>query len=169
MKFKKNEKTAEIVGVSFGDGSLTKRKDNKLRFQMRGNIEEREYYDKHIKPLFDNSLGTMHIANYSGKKPYYGISSDSQEICKRLNLLGIPIGPKKELSIPQWIKQEQGYLRNFLRGIVDTDGSVFCGRDYNYPRKRHGKLRMSIGSTSSILISDIGKSLKDFGLDIKYP
>ena len=36
----KNEKAAEIVGLAFGDGSLTTRKNERLRFQMRGHIEE---------------------------------------------------------------------------------------------------------------------------------
>ena len=52
MKVIKNDKTAELVGLSFGDGSLTRRKDSDvLRFQLRGDVsEDRDHYFSHIIP-----------------------------------------------------------------------------------------------------------------------
>ena len=50
----KNSNIAEIIGLSFGDGGLTERKNtNRLRFQLRGHlIEDRKHYDDYIIPLF---------------------------------------------------------------------------------------------------------------------
>lgn len=161
----KNEKTAEIVGLCFGDGSLTKRKEGRLRFQMRGNIkEDKEHYDLYIKPLFDKVIGKVNLAVYNGRKPYYGIATENQERCTYLNLLGVPVGIKRELAIPIWISSDDNYLKCFLRGFIDTDGSVFCGKDYNYPEKGHIKIRMSIISTSKNLIKEINQALSNIGI-----
>lgn len=164
MKLIKNEKTAEIVGLCFGDGSLIRRKSgknkDKLRFQMRGHIiEDKEHYDTYVKPLFDKIIGDVSIATYEGKKPYYGIASENQKICNYLKFLGVPVNTKEELQIPNWIISNKEYLKCFLRGFIDTDGSVFCGKDYNYPKKKHIKIRMSIASISHNFIKEVSGSL----------
>ena len=168
MKPNKNEKTAEIVGMSLGDGSLTIRNDKKnkglLRFQMRGHVEERIYYDQYVKSLFDKHIGVVQITHYKGKNASYGICSEKNEVCRNLHYLGIPIGVKKELQIPSWIKQNTHHLRGFIRGFFDTDGSVFCGKDYNYPEKKHIKIRMSGVSISFQFIKEISQSLSHLGV-----
>ena len=47
---KKNENTAELIGLSFGDGGLTYRKNsNRVKFQLRGHLtEDKEHYDSYI-------------------------------------------------------------------------------------------------------------------------
>ena len=169
MKVTKNEKTAEIVGLCFGDGSLTRRHSgknkNKLRFQLRGDIkEDKEHYNAYIKPLFDGIIGKIPTTIYNGKKPYYGICTENIKICDYLVSLGVPVGVKKELKIPNWIIYNKEYLRGFLRGFIDTDGSVFCGKDYNYPEKKHIKIRMSVASISYKIIQEINESLKELGI-----
>ncbi|MAE13627.1 hypothetical protein CMO92_03605 [Candidatus Woesearchaeota archaeon] len=161
---KKNKYVAEIVGLSFGDGSLTFRKNGSLRYQLRGHVEEKVFYDKHIIPLFEKNIGKVNITHYTGKKPYYGICSENQYLCLGLKSLGIPVGPKKDLKIPAWIKSDESFLKMFLRGLFDTDGSLFCGKDYNYSEKKHIKLRMSLASTSYNLIKEVSLSLKRLGI-----
>lgn len=164
MRTLHNEKTAEIVGLSLGDGSLTVRKNGKLRYQLRSSVEEKRYYDAYIKPLFNTSLGNVLITHYEGRKPYYGIYSENQKMCNFLKIMGIPVGIKGELNIPAWIKNNTTYLKRFIRGFVDTDGSVFCGRDYNHPKKKHVKIRMSVASVSYNIIEEVNKSLKQLGI-----
>lgn len=164
-----DEKTAEVVGLSFGDGSLTRRLSGKdkgrFRFQLRGDTtEDREHYDSYVKPLLDQNIGKVNFVTSRGKTPCYGIYSERKEICKRLSNLGIPIGVKKELIIPEWIKNNSRNAQAFLRGYFDTDGSVFCGKDYNYPEKRHIKIRISFVSTSFLLLSEVSRILKNLGV-----
>src|SRR3989344_1366634 len=160
----KNEKAAEIVGLAFGDGSLTTRKNERLRFQMRGHIEENQFYNVHVISLLNNNLGHVCTTHYQGKKPYYGIYSERKDFCNSLRLLGVPTGVKKNLTIPSWIKSNKTYLIAFIRGLVDTDGSVFCGKDYNHPELPHKKIRMSIGSVSAQFILEISMALKSLGV-----
>ena len=165
MKVIKNEKTAEIVGLCFGDGSLTRRHSGKnkgkLRFQMRGHItEDREHYDSHIKPLIDEIIGTIPTTIYKGKKPYYGISTESSTICNYLVSLGVPIGIKKELKVPEWILEKKEFISGFLRGFFDTDGCIFCQKSYNTKNNLHRLVKIIFGSISSKLISAVHSLLK---------
>ncbi|MBI2652527.1 hypothetical protein HYX00_03605 [Candidatus Woesearchaeota archaeon] len=123
MEVIKNEKTAEIVGLCFGDGSLTRRHSGKnkgrLRFQMRGSItEDREHYDNYVKPLFDEVINKIPITVYNGKKPYYGVSTESSIICDYLVSLGVPVGVKRELKVPEWIFENKYFIKGFLRGFL---------------------------------------------------
>lgn len=170
MKLIKNENTAEIVGLSFGDGSLTRRlsgdSKDKLRFQLRGDItEDREHYTNYIIPLFNKTLGiNIKSVTCNGKDKSYGIASYNQEVCKSLQELGIPIGVKGELQIPMWITSKDVFTKCFIRGLMDTDGSVYCGRDYNYPKKGYIKIRMSITSISKNLMEQTSSLLKHLGI-----
>lgn len=104
---KRNKRTAELVGLSFGDGGLTSVKEtNLMKFQLRGSLtEDKEHYDNYIislfnreimNPLFGRGVGIV----FNKNKGFYGISVGSIRIEKVLNYLGIPSGPKKELYIP---------------------------------------------------------------------
>ena len=170
MEVIKNEKTAEIVGLSFGDGSLTRRHSGKnkgrLRFQLRGNItEDKEHYDNFIIPLFNDTFGiNIKPVICNGKDKSYGISIENQKVCELLQELEIPVGIKDELQIPSWITSNGEFTKCFLQGLMDTDGSVFCGKDYNYPAKGYIKIRMGICSTSKNLIKEVSELLKILGI-----
>ena len=51
MNFNLSENLAEICGIHAGDGYL--RNDGKrIELDISGNMEEKEFYDKHVIPLF---------------------------------------------------------------------------------------------------------------------
>lgn len=167
----RNENTAELVGLSFGDGGLTYRKGtNKARFQLRGHlIEDKEHYNNHIIPLFNQEI-MFPIFNrevrtvFSKTKNFYGISVESPKIEKHLNYVGIPSGAKKELFIPEWIKVNKKHVVNFLRGFLDTDGCVTCQRNYSIKKnKYHTQIRIYLSCTSKNLMKEIYEILKEFG------
>lgn len=171
MLVNRNEDTAELVGLSFGDGGLTYRSNsNRVKFQLRGDMrEEKENYDNHIaplfnkeimKPLFNRDVGFV----YNIKKNFYGISVESVKIEEPLNYLGIPSGVKKEINIPNWIKSDKVYLVRFLRGFFDTDGTIFCSRNYSIKdNKYHTQIKIGMTSISKDLIKDIYEALLSLG------
>ena len=168
MKINKNEKIAEIVGLSFGDGSLTRRKTrNKLRFQLRGDMsEDREHYNSYIIPLFNVNV-TLPLVNKetsivesNKNKRSYGIAIESNEVGIFLNECGIPIGRKLELIIPQWIKSKRKNTIYFLRGFFDTDGTIFCQKNYSLKKiKKHTQIRLKLSTTSKRLAEDLKEML----------
>jgi len=101
---------AELVGLAFGDGSLTKRKNGNLRFQLRGDAnEDKPHYLNHIAPMINHYLVqpllNKNISFVEAKKPWpsFGVAIESNIVCEFLNNLGIPIGRKTKLAIPFWI------------------------------------------------------------------
>jgi hypothetical protein len=171
MLVKKNANTAELVGLSFGDGGLTKRSGtNRMKFQLRGDgKEEKENYDNYIAPLFNkeimNPIFHRDVGFVFNKRiNFYGISVESVKIEKYLNFLGIPSGVKKELQIPEWIKKNSNYTKRFLRGFFDTDGSIHCQRNYSIKNnKYHTQIRLSLVCTSKNLMNEICGSLRKLG------
>jgi len=170
---KRNENTAEFVGLSFGDGGLTYRTGTKsLRFQLRGSLEEdKEHYDNYIIPLFNKEISS-HLFDtkvgivFNKKAGFYGISKQSEKLKVFSDELGIPIGVKKELFIPVWIKSSQKFTKGFLRGFFDTDGSVTCQRNYSIKdNKFHTQIRIILSCCSKNLIKEIYELLRE--LDFK--
>lgn len=95
---------------------------------------------------------------------FYGLSVESINIEKSLNYLGIPSGVKKELSIPKWVKNNGKYLLKFLRGFFDTDGCIFCQRNYSIKNNElHTQVRIHLSCTSKKLMEDIHNSLRLLG------
>ena len=171
MQSIRNEKTAEIVGLSFGDGSLTRRHTGKdkgrVRFQLRGNItEDKEHYDSYIIPLFNEVFDlNLNPVVCNGKDKSYGISIESAKICNLLQELEIPVGIKAELKIPDWITSNDKFMKCFVRGLMDTDGGIYCTKDYNYPIKGYIRLRITISSISKNLITQLSEILTNLGIN----
>jgi len=176
MIIKRNANTAELVGLSFGDGGLTYRKNSKrVKFQLRGDLrEEKENYERYIAPLFNKEImiplfGRKVGFVFNKRMNFYGISVESVNIEKPLNFLGIQSGVKKELFIPEWIKNSKKYSRRFLRGYFDTDGSISCQRNYSIKNnKYHTQIRIYLVSTSRNLIQEISKILLDNNIKFLY-
>lgn len=168
MIIEKNENTAELVGLSFGDGGLTFRSNsNRVKFQLRGDMkEEKENYDNYIIPLFNKEVmqpifGRNVGIVFNKRMNFYGLSTERVNIEKPLNYLGIPSGVKEELTIPDWIRQNELYSKRFLRGFFDTDGSISCQRNYSIKNnKYHTQIRIHLVSTSYNLMKEIFEILK---------
>ena len=167
----KNENTAELVGLSFGDGGLTYRTNtSRLRFQLRGDLkEDKEHYDYYIIPLFNKEVmfplykrGVGIVFNKS--KGFYGLSLESNKINELNGVLGIPIGVKRELFIPGWIKENKKFSLRFLRGFLDTDGCVSCQRNYSIKNnKLHTQIRIYLSCCSKNLMGEIYGILQGLG------
>jgi len=160
---RRNKYTAELVGLSFGDGGLTLRKNTrKVRFQLRGDLrEEKEFYDSYVIPLFNKEVMFPEYNRgvgivFNRNKNFYGLSIESVKIGSILNYLGIPTGVKKELYIPSWIKNNKKYIASFLKGYFDTDGSIFCEKNYSLSKpKYHTKIKIGLATTSKNLAEEM--------------
>jgi len=163
----RSEKLAELLGNSMGDGSLEYAK--RKRFQLRGHeTEDREHYQKFIIPTFNEIIALPLAGKTVGtitdhKRNSYGISIESKVVVEFLKNHGLPTGDKKELSIPVWIRQNEKFLKAFLRGLFDTDGSIYFSKNYSAKSNHHKATRLVLGMTSKKLINQIHKSLLSMG------
>ncbi len=164
---------AELVGMHFGDGSLIKRPGkNTLRFQLRGDArEDRDHYLNFIFPLCDKLIGYPYFGRslsqiFDRKNNCFGLSIETTRLNSLFERLEIPIGPKTELYIPSWIKENTEFSKAFLRGFLDTDGTIYCGRNYScrLPSKRHIRISLQLTSSSRNLMLEMSTLLENFKL-----
>ncbi len=123
-----NEKLAELVGIIIGDGNIY-RKNNKYRIGFTGNIINDKLYFEYIKKIIWAEWKKDARIFIGGRG--LRIVINSKEACNFLiDELGLPYGRGKgeKVTIPEKIAKEWDLARHTIRGIVDTDGSVFVSK-----------------------------------------
>jgi hypothetical protein len=168
---KDKEGIAEICGAVMGDGWIEERERG---FFIAGDsIEDREYYDQHFLNLINKVLG---INTKTKNFPYwrvYGISLYKKKLIEELLSFGLAKGKKtKSAYVPEWILNSNRKIKNsFIRGLFDTDGCVFCQKDYTkyaneFNSKYHTKIRIRIGCISSKLINQVSELCENQGFRV---
>lgn len=159
-KPRKSIELAEFMGTMMGDGGLSK-------YQAcitLHHIDDREYIDfvvERIKKLFHIEPGLYHTP----KDSVYNIVVSRLEIVKYLHALGLPIGNKvkQEFDMPDWIKRNNAYAIACVRGLVDTDGSIFT-HSYKVKGKWYQYKKLSFCSRSQPLRHSVAKILTNLGM-----
>lgn len=152
---------AEEIGMSIGDGFLSNRK---YEYRLKGNKNEREYYNSFIKPLYKKLFNLdLNIREYETTYGFELVSKGFWSFKKKV--LGIPSGRKDNITIPEIIKvSDIDILTSFIRGLFDTDGSVSFIKKYEfgsyYPV-------ISISFKSKGLIIEVMEILQMLGLEPK--
>lgn len=151
---------AEICGIHAGDGYLRKR-ENKIELDLTGHVEEKEYYDNHIIPLF-NKVFNLNLKARTYSKGTYGFVITNNQF-KIFNELDFPYGKKSKIvRIPDLILKSKNKIlyARFLRGLFDTDGNLYFKNRKNQPytefkRKHNYYPIISITTISKLLSKDI--------------
>jgi intein/homing endonuclease len=123
---------AEIAGIHAGDGYMRFRSNNKGEVDISGGIEEKEYYDNHVIPLFNNVFG-LDLKGKSFSRRTYGFVCYKKEVRDILLSLGFPPCKKSKIvRVPQKILESKNFLlyARFLRGLFDTDGNLYFRKSY---------------------------------------
>jgi len=161
-KPRKSVQLAEFTGIVLGDGGISKRQvtvtlhritDKKYSYFVRGlikklfNVIHGKYCDQ--KGLADNIVVSR---------------SDLVDFCK--DNLGLKIGNKikQQVDIPNWIKENKKFQIACVRGLVDTDGSVWDHK-YNSNGKMYSYKKLGFTSLSKPLLYSVFSILKDNGLN----
>lgn len=151
---------AEFLGILTGDGYI-----NYYPYQYKYILEIagdsrfdevylKSYVNRLIKELFN--LESSYYKRKNQNSLYLRIISKG--LINYLILVGFKKGKKDQIMIPKWIKGDKLYMRCFLRGFADTDGSLHFRK--NYPI-------ISLSSKSSPLIHSIFLFLKKEGFSLK--
>lgn len=122
-----SEELAEEVGIHIGDGNLhaSTGKDSftSYRYRIDGNlIDETLYHEQFIRPLM------RRLYNYEGFKVINERKNSSQLNFKskmiffyKTKILGLPIGSKINICIPDIIFKNDDFAKRCIVGILDTD------------------------------------------------
>lgn len=160
---------AEICGIHAGDGYL--RNDGKRKeVDISGNLDEREYYDNHVIPLFNKVFNLQIIGRFFPSRNTYGFVIREERVIKQFHELGFPYGSKSTtVTIPSSIlnSDDPNLYRRFLRGYLDTDGcirfdkkihnsSIFKKTRNYYPRLLFSTCSENLAKDFKYLVSALG-------------
>lgn len=123
-----NENNAELMGAIAGDGHIY-RKYNKYRIGFTGHPITDKLYFEYLRELIKKEWNKE--GNIKSKKNKIEIVVNSKKVCLFLiEEMKMPYGKdkSKKIFIPKIIRQDWKFSRHFIRGIFDTDGTVFAVR-----------------------------------------
>lgn len=152
---------AEFTGIVLGDGGIT---DHQVIITLNSD-NEREYgtFVTHlIKDLFEITP----IIHYKTTCHAFTITVSRKALVAFCDdELGLLPGNKIRhcIDIPEWIKREEEYHIACIRGLVDTDGSVYNHR-YRVNNKKYSYKKIDFCSLSRPLLMSVFTILNNFGL-----
>lgn len=134
----KSKELAEFVGVVLGDGGIS---NYQVTVTLHA-VDDKEYgifVASLVKTLFNVPVG-MYKSKTDTSITYYISRVKLVDFC--IKSLGLVKGNKvkHQVDIPVWIKNNKEFLTACVRGLIDTDGSVFVhkykvdGKIYKYTK-----------------------------------
>ncbi len=124
---------AYVIGVALGDGNLSRPSKRATRLRITCDAD---YAD--IAQEISNALRTLfptnRVSKVKGPKDtYFNISVYSNKLNK-LMPWKVDCGSKFEQNarVPNWILKSNNYTSACLRGLIQTDGSIYLDRGYNF-------------------------------------
>jgi len=160
-KPRQSEELAEAVGIMLGDGSnYANFRKGAYQVRIAANSKcESDYLLLFMKPLFERLFGIEGRISFHRSHSAMYLRFDSRNLVYFFDGIGVPFGGRKaKAGIPEWIKAEEKYLAACLRGLFDTDGSV-----YRLARKYPNLLRISFKNANEALLEDVRAGLLALG------
>ena len=156
-----SKELAEFVGIMLGDGGISK---YQLSITLH-RFDDKEYSKivvALVKKLFNVPVGTY----YRKKDLSVSFIISRIELVRfSVDTLGLKIGNKikQQVDIPDWIKQNKLYSIACVRGLIDTDGSVFTHK-YQVNGKFYKYKKLAFTSCSKPLRHSVFSILKNNGM-----
>ena len=156
---RRSSSLAELLGVFIGDGHLSYYQASVVT-NLKTDYGHAVYITKLIKKIFN-------VKTSIKKRPTEGavvVVVSSKKFVDVISSFGMPKGNKlkNDPHIPLWIFGSKIYLRNFIRGLFDTDGCVFMDK-HRFHSKIYVHLGWTITSASVTLLADIFRALTILG------
>jgi len=164
---------AEFLGWHLGDGCISIN-SKYSEYTLTGDIkEEYPFYEEVILPTF-NRIFKNNLKKPIILKKYHSVGVcgiylfDKSFVSFLQKQYGLLSGKKYNIKIPEIIKTKEEKI-HFLRGLFDTDGSIyFCKSNYK-PKKKtfcnkyHYKPKIKLATISKVLIKEVFNMLLSLG------
>src|SRR5438309_9947655 len=116
------EQESEILGIMFGDGSLS-RSERSVQIVITGNkIDDENYLLGHVRSLFLKVFDLELTSRYRQGENTMDLYRHSKEVASILHSWGMPFGRKKLSRLTPDVALDEV---SFVRGLFDTDGCVY--------------------------------------------
>lgn len=159
-----SEDFAEFYGIMLGDGNLNKIKSYKKGTYMIRIVGDsrydKDYLFRYISSLLKKLFAVKaHFGKFKNQNAIY-VGVHSSKLINFLESEGFKPGNKirNKLTIPEWIFEKESFLKACLRGLIDTDGSIFrmSKRDPNL-------IRINFTNHNLVLLNDTRKAFLQLG------
>lgn len=152
--------SAYVLGWIMSDGCINYVKDK--RYQIRLELKDKDILEK-INKLLDSNIKIYNTSRATGRIGIDGKSDivstlhllqiSSKKMVKDLLDLGVSPNKTKRVCVPSSVKGK--YVRHFIRGYFEGDGSIRVNINGKYKA-----LRTYICSSNKDILTDIGDILK---------
>ena len=171
-----SEDLAEFYGIMLGDGNsyrinyYNSRTDKRSTHTIKivGDSRfDRKYFLEYVKPLIEKLFEiTVRVGKFKPKENFVNsknamfLESHGKELIGFLERKGFKPGNKikNKLGIPDWIKKNSAFLNVCLRGLYDTDGSI-------YKLTNQNSHQICFTNVNKILLNDVRDSLLNGGIN----
>ena len=143
-----------LIGLAIGDGNLSNPNGRAVRLRITCD-KKYPYIIKEVLKILKKIAPKNRVTLIKRKDNAVDISCYSNDWEKILGWKaksGSKI--KQKISIPLWIKNNNDYIKNCLRGLFQTDGSIYMDRNY---------LTVNFVTCIPTLMSDIEEMIRKIG------
>ena len=161
-----SERLAELIGIILGDGNVNYYKKGKNIGVYQVNIAgdknlDREYHLTYVALLFKELFGLGPVEKLSKTNNGRYLIISSKQLVVFLISQGLKSGDKikNQVRIPSWIKENPKYLKACLRGLFDTDGSIYKITNQN-------SYQISFTNYNTTLLNDVRDGLLSLGIGV---
>lgn len=125
-----SKELAELIGIILGDGNIHihKKSNNSYMLRIVGDSEkDKEYLLNYVKPLCENLFQLKCKIHKHNKFKELFLIVNSKQVVEFLISKGLVSGNKiaNKVRVPKWIKNNDEYYAACIRGLMDTDGSIY--------------------------------------------
>lgn len=144
-----SKELAEMVGILLGDGHLSPT-------QVVVTLGRKDVYVDYVSDLMEQ-LFRVKPKVITTKDGHYVIYLGSTRLVRWFLNMGLVFNKVgSQVDIPTWCFKNKKYLINIVRGLIDTDGSVY--------KLRSGNIQISFCNRSLPLLRSVRSALVSLGL-----
>jgi len=160
-----NENLAEFIGIVLGDGNINVynkgKKSGTYMVKIAGDSKkDYEYLTNHIANLSKRLFDIEPKFYQSKNSNCFYVLLHGIKLVQYLSEKGLKDGNKikNQATIPKWVWKEDSYLKACIKGLYDTDGSV-----YELLPHWPGLFQISFDNNNFTLLKDVRKALIKLG------
>jgi len=146
-----------VIGLALGDGNLSNPNGRAVRLRITCDLKYKNLIKKACSSL-QKLLPANKVSIVKRAKTYCDISCYSNKWEKWLGWQAKNGSKyKQNVSIPNWIKKNKTYSISCLRGLLETDGSIYEDRGYKM---------VNFVTIIPTLAEDVTKIIKKLGFSV---
>ena len=160
VDFASNTEIAELIGAILGDGNIYAKRPSYVEFCGNPNTDC-SYFRSVLIPIVERNLVRTPRLTFRSRGVRFRINHKG--FVEWLAEIGIPSGAAKgKVGIPPLIMSDSECLRRCIRGVFDTDGSVYFDRRSVYRRPYP---RIELHMTNKRILKQIEESMNNMGIN----